>query len=808
MGRDRLHLRLERRIVRAFVVLLGVIAASVAGAEASAPSEPIATLAAEPGLEILPLELWRDPPREVRPQTRWWWPGGSVEPERLKEQLRSIERAGFGAVEVQPLLLGLGADDLAADPRLRSVGESSFRASVASAAAAAKQIGLDFDLTLGSGWPGGLPTSKQNAERQLTMATVDLTGPARFTGPLPPSPDQSYRSAVEWVLDVLGPQDQEVRVVAVLAARLAGERDGATLLEDVRVIAKGQAGEALDWAVPDGRWRVFAFYESSTGHFVMGGAFPGAEADARVVDHLSRRGADALLEGYAAPVLAALGPAEIRDLFVDSFELMGELPFTSQFLDEFERRAGYDLTPHLPLVIRKGGESKYGEMIDFLGRYGGPIYRPSERERGERIREDYEAVRSALFQERFVQRIRDWAHARRLGLRLQAHGGYADYLDVYALADVPESEALFAAGSFDFLKLAASAAHVSGRRWASSESFITIRFFGTRLEDDEMRLLAGRAYSAGINRLVFHGVPYPYTRADGEAWYPFSGGFGRILAGPLPMSSRIDAEFLARLSDFNRFLARLSLAMSRGEPVADVAWLRADGIFPDTTSLQLGRVAAHQGESSTTRALRARGLTHDRVSRKMLAAARPSAGAFEVGAARYRALVLDPMEIAEPELLERVEAIAKAGVPVIALGELPRRAPGLRDAAARDRRVRAAAERLASRVVRVDGPEALERALASVIRPGLVEPEPGARLFVSLERRRQASGETLLLFSESWSIRRERLRMTRAGGALRIWDPWTGRTSVLRERVQVGDVVELVFDPAESLILTLEPEQP
>ena len=43
---------------------------------------------------------------------------------------------------------------------------------------------------------------------------------------------------------------------------------------------------------------------------------------------------------------------------------------------------------------------------------------------------------------------------------------------------------------------------------------------------EELQLLAGRQYSAGINRLVFHGVPYPYTRSDGREWYPFPSGVG------------------------------------------------------------------------------------------------------------------------------------------------------------------------------------------------------------------------------------------------------------------------------------------
>ena len=743
----------------------------------------------------------------MRPVARWWWPGGSVDPQRLGLQLQQIQQAGFGAVELQPLLLGLGPEDLAADSRLRTVGEPAFRSSVASAAAAAARIGLDFDFTLSSGWPGGLPTAKANAERQLVMGTLDVEGPQHFTGQLPDAPDQSYRRAVEWVLDVLGPPDPDSKLVAVLAGRIAGNsggaREGIPVLEDVRVITGAATAGRLDWIAPDGDWRIFALYENSTEHFVMGGAFPGREEDARVVDHLSQRGADAWLTGYADPVFDALENRPVREIFVDSFELMGELPFTTGFLAEFRAHAGYDLTPQLPLLFRKGGESKYGDMIDFLGRNGGPLYLAPEPEKAERIREDYESVRRMLFEERFVGRLVRWAHRRGVALRLQAHGGYGDTLDTYARADVPESEALFGGGSFDFLKLAASAAHVTDRRWASSESFITLRLFGTRLSKDEMRLLAGRAYSAGINRLAFHGVPYPYTRADGKIWYPFSGGFGRMLAGPLPMSSQFDAGFLEELPDFNRFLARLSVAMSHGDPVADVAWLRSDPTYPDTASLQLGRIDPHAGESTTTRALRGRGLVYDRVSRRMLAGARSTEGACQIGARQYRAVLLDSLEIAEPALVESLAAIAEAGIPVLALGSLPRRAPGLRNAEVRDQRVRMATNRLARLVIPLPGRERLESLLEQHVKSSLVEPPAGARLSASVERRRSPAGETLLIFNESWSPLKSRLRFTRAGGSLTLWDPRTGSQVRLLDRVKAGDLVTVDLEPAETLILTL-----
>jgi len=493
----------------------------------------------------------------------------------------------------------------------------------------------------------------------------------------------------------------------------------------------------------------------------------------------------------------------VRAVFMDSFELMGELPFTAEFLEAFRTRAGYDLTPDLPLLFRKGGESKYGDMLDFLGRNGGPLYLAPQPGRAERIREDYEDVRRWLFEERFVERFVSWAHRRHLGLRLQAHGGYGDYLDTYARADVPESEGLFGDGSFDFLKLAASAAHVADHRWVSSESFVTLRLFGTRLSEDDMRLLAGRAYSAGINRLVVHGVPYPYSRADGGIWYPFGGGFGRILAGPLPISSHVDAAVLAELPDFNRFLARLSVAMSQGAPAADLAWLRSDPLYPDVASLHIGRSDPHAGESATTRALRGRGLVHDRVSRRMLSGAVPRRDAVQIGARTYRAVLLDPLEIAEPALVERLADIAEAGIPVLALGALPRRAPGLRDAEARDRRVQAATKRLASLVVQVRNPDRLEALLGQHVTGTLVEPPPGASLAVSLERRHSRAGDTLLVFNESWAPTTARLRFTRAGRTLTLWNPQTGSHTRLRDHVQAGDIVPVELDAAQSLILTL-----
>ena len=122
-----------------------------------------------------------------------------------------------------------------------------------------------------------------------------------------------------------------------------------------------------------------------------------------------------------------------------------------------------------------------------------------------------ETVRQQLFLENFVQPLARWARSRGLRLRLQAHGGYGDYLDSYKMADIPEAEGLFAGGSYDFLKLAASAGHVAGRRLVSSESFITMTTDFNALTVEDYYRLAGNAYAAGINVTVCHGYAYHYS---------------------------------------------------------------------------------------------------------------------------------------------------------------------------------------------------------------------------------------------------------------------------------------------------------
>ena len=74
---------------------------------------------------------------------RWWWFGPSVTRPELERELRAMADAGIGGVEVAyvyPL-----------PPATTEFGSQGFLADLRFAAERAHELGLRFDLTLGSG---------------------------------------------------------------------------------------------------------------------------------------------------------------------------------------------------------------------------------------------------------------------------------------------------------------------------------------------------------------------------------------------------------------------------------------------------------------------------------------------------------------------------------------------------------------------------------------------------------------------------------------------------------------------------------
>ncbi len=227
------------------------------------------------------------PPRTASPLMRWWWFGPSVSRPELQRELTAMADAGLGGVEVA-YVYPLSA-------ATTEFGSDAFLADLRFAAERAHELGLRFDLTLGSGWSfGGPHISTELAARQL-----------------------------HWVRREIGPEPLEVPVVSawpgdelvaayVGAGSLQEQPDSyerLPIVDGALVIGAGTAPRV-----------VLLGYARLTGQNVKRAAV-GAEGP--VLDHYSAAATEAHLQAVGDPMLDAVPAELVGSVFCDSLEVYG-----------------------------------------------------------------------------------------------------------------------------------------------------------------------------------------------------------------------------------------------------------------------------------------------------------------------------------------------------------------------------------------------------------------------------------------------------------------------------------------------------
>ena len=321
-------------------------------------------------------------------------------------------------------------------------------------------LGMGLDLPQGSGWRTGGPS----------------VGPADVNASLALSVD-SVQGDGTWRRDLTGR-----RVNAIVAVSDDGTR--------VRIPA-GSPPSVVSWRAPAGRWTVFVAETRFSGDNVKRPA-PGGEGPS--IDPFSASATENYLTMFGERT-ASLPRSAIRSYFHDSFEYTGDA--SAGLFDFFKQRRGYDLGDELPALAGR-----------------------ADTDRVARVQSDYRQTLDEMLLEHFVQRLTSWSHARGSLMREQAHGSPGNLLDLYAAADIPETEIFGVLGSPDADPLinmfASSAAHVAGKSLASAESFTWLgeHFSGTLGEAKEA---ADKMFLAGINHLIYHGTAYSPAQAR-VAW--------------------------------------------------------------------------------------------------------------------------------------------------------------------------------------------------------------------------------------------------------------------------------------------------
>ena len=683
------------------------------------------------------------PPADARPMVRWWWFGPAVVQSQLERELLAMKAGGFGGVEIQPVY-PMALDDPARGIRNVPYLSPEFLDSVSFVNRKARSEGMRVDMTLASGWPYGGPNVPvtESAGRlrvavtELAPGAVNLALPAIMSG--------------------------EKRLAAFIGKGNAKQYDAAslklTLLPPVPAALAASSNQNLTstgraTVAPANEARVMVFYIASrTGQQVKRAAL-GAEGF--VLDHLSRKAIDHHLNTVAETLLKAFGDQPPYAVFSDSLEVYGT-DWTDDFLEEFQRRRGYDLTPHLPAIVSGAGPDAGA------------------------LRHDWAQTQTELVDERYLTPVNDWALAHKTQFRSQTYGEPAVSMSSNRLVGLPEGEGpQFRA--FSFTRLATSAGHMYNKPVISAETWTWLHSPAFSATPLDMKAEADRMLLQGVNLFVGHGWPYtpPGMPEPGYVFYAAA-----VFNDHQPWWNV--------MPDVTGYLTRASYLLRQGSPANDVAVLLPnDDVYASMTPGKVSLSAEmhkHVTPELTEQILDA-GHNLDYVDAESILA---------LGVI-HPVLIMPHVTRLSPAVMAKLSAYVRGGGKIIAVGAMPSMAPGFVDARRITSQVGAASKALqrAPGVTLVADDAAVGAALAKVLTPDFKLASQSAD--VGFIRRKLADGD--IYFIANTSNREVRttakLRETRKSAAW--WNPHDGKASA----AEVTPTLELVLAPYESRVLVL-----
>lgn len=502
-----------------------------------------------------------------------------------------------------------------------------------------RRLGLQFDFTLGSGWPYGGPfIPVELAARRLQVLTKDVPGPADFAWDFGTEFPEGTRFLATLAVPMLGSQQPDIR--------------------HSQIIAQNQWER---WKVPPGEWRVMVFADSPTLMQVKR-SMPGMEG--YVLDHFSREALELFLDAVGNRTIEELKeigtPPPFHSVFCDSLEVEGA-DWTENFLKEFQERRGYDLTPYLPALWQDAG----------------PLT--------PHIRYDYHLTLSDLALNNFFRPLKEWSEQHGMTARVQAHGAMGDVMQGYGLAHIPEGEHYGPGDQYHVdiahRRLASSAGHIYQKRVISAESYTRLRspLFTVTLE--MMKAATDAQFLDGINQIVNHGYPYSPPQAGQPGW--------TFYAATVINHNNLWWRHYPRLAAYiQRTAGMLQEGIAVNSvgvylPLADVyARYGAGGLHIDEVlELHLGTELAL--------GLRRAGYDFDFLNDDALQGiARVDRGRLLVGTGVYSAVMVPEAHYMPPDSLSRLGEFARSGGVLVFVGRAPDTAPGLVNQDSQTRRLR------------------------------------------------------------------------------------------------------------------------
>jgi hypothetical protein len=447
------------------------------------------------------------PPDDARIMMRWWWFGPAVTKAEIERELRTMKDGGVGGVEVQPVY-PLLPDDAANGVKNLPYLSDEFLEMLRFASDKAKELGMRFDLTLGSGWSfGGAKTPITEAAGQLRVERVKVGV-------------DSKRVPVPSMIPT-------EKLLGVFLAHPSGTSIGQTTeLTDIR------DGNVFLSAAPQSDSEVIFFISGKSGMQVKRPSF-GAEG--YVLNHLDRPSVDSYLKNTGDRLFKAFDRSQVPySVFCDSLEVYNQ-DWTDDFMAEFKRRRGYDLKPYLPALVGDVGPKTADVRYDW----------------GKTITE--------LFNERFMIPMQAWSKANGTRFRIQGYGIPPAAISSNKWADISDGEG----AQWKVVRAArwaSSANHIYGRNVTSSETWTWLHSPVFRATPLDMKAEADIHFLQGINQLIGHGWGYTVPGVEYPGWRFYAAG----------AYSEQNPWWIV-MPDLAKYFQRMSYLMRQGKPQNDIA---------------------------------------------------------------------------------------------------------------------------------------------------------------------------------------------------------------------------------------------
>lgn len=743
---------------------------------------------------------WPTVTRETKPWTRWWWHGSAVTKEGITAELEAYSKAGLGGVEITPIYGVYGEEDSFIQylsPQWLEMLDHTLRE--------AARLGLGVDMATGTGWPFGGPwVSAEDACKNMNFSVHALEEGESLREPLIFHQEPYVRAVGTQVYEMHGiykvPGEQAQGSIAeplmkrdvkplnieqLIEPVEANSNLQALALDQVKfdkqltpsvIMAYSADGEVvnltskvdtagmLNWIAPPGSWQVYAIFPGAHGKMVERAA-PGGEGN--VIDHFSEKALNNYLHRFDS-AFSGRSLDGLRAFFNDSYEVddaRGTADWTPKLFEQFLQRRDYDLREHLPALFGHASE-----------------------EENQRVLCDYRETLSELVHDNFTAVWRAWAKDKGKIVRNQAHGAPANILDLYAAVDIPETE-----GTEPLrIKMASSAAHVSGKPLISSESatWLDEHFLSSLAE---IKASVDLLMTGGVNHIFYHGSCYS---PPGDPWP------GRLFYAAVHLNPR--NPMWEDFGKLNAYVTRSQSFLQKSKPANDVLLYYPIYDRFSTPGREMLEHFDGIGEQFDSTAFKdaaemmlEQGYTYDYISDKQIRTLEVSDGKLVTeGEHLYQTIVVPHCKYIPVATLRALLSLADDGATIIMYKGMPETFSGYEK---REENGKAFSTLMSDLAFAADGSRGMERAepgsgavfrgddLEALLAETGVRREELTEKGLSFIRKRNEKG--FLYFITNWSANDfdGTVRLSAPARSAMLFDPMFGRAGVAQVRQEDED---------------------